>query len=123
MTTVHYSTAFLNYNFIIILTLVGIYLVSSFYIFEIELNAYLSFLVKMLYNIFMYIYVFIIHMCIYVYTHIYACMQSCLLGISSVQVSRSVVSNSLRPLELQHTKSPCPSPTPEVHSNSCPSSR
>ena len=30
-----------------------------------------------------------------------------------VQFSRSVVSNSLRPHELQHTRPPCPSPTPE----------
>ena len=41
----------------------------------------------------------------------------------SVQFSRSVVSNSLRPHELQHSRPPCPSPTPGVHSNSCPSSR
>ena len=42
---------------------------------------------------------------------------------SSVQCSRSVVSNSLRPHELQHARPPCPSPTPGVHSNSCPPSR
>ena len=42
---------------------------------------------------------------------------------SSVQFSHSVVSNSLRPLELQHTRPPYPSPTPGVHSNSRPSSR
>ena len=42
---------------------------------------------------------------------------------SSVQFSRSVVSNSLRPHELQHTRPPCPSPTPRVHPNSCPLSR
>ena len=42
---------------------------------------------------------------------------------SSVQFSGSVVSDSLRPHELQHTRPPCPSPTPGVHSNSCPSSR
>ena len=41
---------------------------------------------------------------------------------SSVQFSHSVVSNSLWPHELQHTRSPCPSPTPGVHPNSCPSS-
>ena len=41
---------------------------------------------------------------------------------SSVQSSRSVVSDSLRPHELQHTRPPCPSPTPGVHSNSRPSS-
>ena len=46
--------------------------------------------------------------------------KKCLLGtklvFSSVQFSRSVVSNSLRPNELQHTRLPCPSPTPRVHS-------
>ena len=39
---------------------------------------------------------------------------------SSVQFSCSVVSHSLRPHELQHARPPCPSPTPGVHSNSCP---
>ena len=43
--------------------------------------------------------------------------------ISSVQFSCSVMSDSLRPHELQHARPPCPSPTPGVHSNSCPSSR
>ena len=38
---------------------------------------------------------------------------------SSVQFSRSVVSDSLRPHGLQHTRLPCPSPTPIVYSNSC----
>ena len=42
---------------------------------------------------------------------------------SSVQFSRSVVSNSLRPHESQHARPPCPSPTPGVHSNSHPSSQ
>ena len=42
---------------------------------------------------------------------------------SSVQFSRSVVSDSLRPHESQHARPPCPSPTPKVYSNSCPSSR
>ena len=41
---------------------------------------------------------------------------------SWVQSSRSVVSDSLRPHELQHSRPPCSSPTPGVHSNSCPSS-
>ena len=40
----------------------------------------------------------------------------------SVQFSCSVVSDSLRPHELQHARPPCPSPTPAVHSNSHPSS-
>ena len=40
----------------------------------------------------------------------------------SVQFNCSVMSNSLRPHESQHTKPPCPSQTPRVYSNSCPSS-
>ena len=43
-------------------------------------------------------------------------------GISSVQFSRSVMSDSLRPHESQHARPPCPSPTPGVHSDSRPSS-
>ena len=42
---------------------------------------------------------------------------------SSVQFSRSVMSDSLRPHESQHARPPCPSPTPRVHSNSRPSSQ
>ena len=42
---------------------------------------------------------------------------------SSVQFSRSVVSDSLRPHESQHARPPCSSPTPGVYSNSCPLSR
>ena len=41
----------------------------------------------------------------------------------SVQFSRSVVSDSLQPHESQHARPPCPSPTPGVYSDSCPSSR
>ena len=43
--------------------------------------------------------------------------------ISSVQFSRSVVSDSLGPHESQHTRPPCPSPTPGVYPNSCPLSQ
>ena len=43
--------------------------------------------------------------------------------ISLVQFSHSVVSDSLRPHESQHTRPPCPSPTPGVHSDSCPLSQ
>ena len=39
---------------------------------------------------------------------------------SSVQFSHSAVSDSLWPHGLQHTRPPCPSPTPRVYSNSCP---
>ena len=41
-------------------------------------------------------------------------------NISSVQFSRSVVSNSLPPHELQHARPPCPLPTAWVYPNSCP---
>ena len=40
--------------------------------------------------------------------------------ISSVQFSRSAVSDSLRPHELQHARPPCPTPTPRAYPNSCP---
>ena len=40
--------------------------------------------------------------------------------ISSVQFSLSVMSDSLQSQESQHTRPPCPSPTPGVHSSSCP---
>ena len=43
--------------------------------------------------------------------------------LSSVQFSRSVVSDALWPHGLQHARPPCPSPTPRVCSNSCPLSR
>ena len=42
--------------------------------------------------------------------------------VQTVQFSRSVVSDSLRPHEPQHARPPCPSPTPRVHPNPCPSS-
>ena len=46
----------------------------------------------------------------------------CIVQFSSVQFSQSVVSDSLRPHELQHTRPLCPLPTPGVHPNPCPSS-
>ena len=42
-------------------------------------------------------------------------------GFRSDHISHSVVSDSLRPHELQHARPPCPSPTPRVHSDSRPS--
>ena len=45
------------------------------------------------------------------------------LFFSSVQFSRSVVSDSSRPHESQHARPPWPSPTPTVHSDSSPSSQ
>ena len=56
---------------------------------------------------------------------VYMCLEvwsGFLVDSISVQFSHSVVSNSLRPHESQHARPPCPSPTPGVHSNSCPSS-
>ena len=44
-------------------------------------------------------------------------------ALSSVQFSCSVVSNSLRPHGLQHTKPSCPSATPSAYTNSCPLSQ
>ena len=44
----------------------------------------------------------------------------CIIFWSSVQFSHLVVSDSLRPHELQHARPPCPSPTPRAYSNSCP---
>ena len=55
-----------------------------------------------------------VHRCVCVYVHIYIHIYI------SVQFSCSVMSNSLRPHGLQHTRPPCPSPTPRVYSNSCP---
>ena len=43
-----------------------------------------------------------------------------LISGSSVQFSGSVTFNSLRLHGLQHTRPPCPKPTPRVYSNSCP---
>ena len=54
------------------------------------------------------------------------CSNYCTLHSSHIladQISRSVVSNSLRPHESQHARPPCPSPTPGVHSDSRPSSQ
>ena len=46
-----------------------------------------------------------------------------LISVQSVQFSCKVVSGSLWPHESQHARPPCPSPSPGVHSNSCPSSQ
>ena len=51
------------------------------------------------------------------------CDSNCEVQFSSVQFSCSVVSDSLRPRELQHTRPPCPSPTPRVYLNSWPLSQ
>ena len=46
-----------------------------------------------------------------------------LLQLSSFQFTHSVVSDSLQPHGSQYARPPCPSPTPGVYSNSCPSSQ
>ena len=50
-------------------------------------------------------------------------LSTLLLSFSSVHFSRSVMSDSLWPQELQHARPPCPSLTPGVHSDSHPSSQ
>ena len=68
-------------------------------------------------------------MMIYIFNYVYSqvdlyfCSHTGLHIISSVQFSHSVASDSLQPHESQHARPPCPSPTPRVHSNSCPSSQ
>ena len=67
------------------------------------------------------IYLYYYYIYIYIYIHIHTGIYRCIyIYIYSIQFSHSVVSDSLRPHELQHTRPPCPSPTPGVHSNSCP---
>ena len=51
------------------------------------------------------------------------CCENRTLLHCSVQFSHTVMSDSLQPHELQHTRPPCPSPTPRVHPNPCPSSQ
>ena len=55
------------------------------------------------------------------YQNIHNCI--CFSFIFSVQFSHSVMSNSLRPHELQHSRPHCPLPTPRGHTNSRPSSQ
>ena len=50
-------------------------------------------------------------------------MASSPIQVSSVQFSRSVMSDSLRPHESQHARPCCPSPTPRVYSDPCPLSQ
>ena len=61
----------------------------------------------------------IIYLCVCMYVYICLCVSLYM----SVQFSCSVMSDSLRPHELQHSRPPCPSPTPGVHSDSRPLSQ
>ena len=54
---------------------------------------------------------------------LYSVLQGLICPFSSIQFSRSVMSNSLWHHELQHSRPPCLSPTPGVHPNSCPLSQ
>ena len=49
-------------------------------------------------------------------------MKPFILLFSLVQFSRSVMSDSMQPHESQYARPPCPSTSPGVHSDSCPSS-
>ena len=73
-------------------------------------------------HIYRYIY---LYMCVYVYMclSIYVRCIHMYTSVQSVQFSCSVVSDSLRPHESQHARPPCPSLTPRVYSNPCPSSQ
>ena len=67
----------------------------------------------------MYLYITLLLVC----SHYHEYVDGGKFCISSVQFSRSLVSNSLLPHGLQHTRLPCPSPTPGVYSNSWPLSQ
>ena len=58
-----------------------------------------------------------------IFVCLFPMLQFSSVQFSSVQFSLLVVSNSLRPHESQHARPPCPSPSPGVHSDSCPSSQ
>ena len=92
--------------------------------------------IKKMWNI--YIYIFCVYIYIYICIHTQNTAQQFLKedeilpfvttwmdlsAFHSVQFSRSVVSNSLLPHGLQHTRLPCPSPTPGAYSDSCLSSQ
>ena len=62
--------------------------------------------------------------CVFLFLTYFTLYQgSRFIHLSSVQFSRSVMSDSLRPHGLQHARPPCPPPTPGVNLNSCPLSR
>ena len=54
---------------------------------------------------------------------VWAFSTFCFWSFNSVQFSCSIVSDSLRPHELQHSRPPCLSPTPRVYPDSCALSR
>ena len=60
---------------------------------------------------------------IYLISYYYSHCSFLYISFRSDKISRSVVSDSLRPHESQHARPPCPSPTPGVHWDSHPSSQ
>ena len=66
-------------------------------------------------------YTYITYIVYYIYIYL-RLLKITLVPYLMAQFSYSVMSNFLQPHGLQHTRLPCPSPTPGVHSNSCPSS-
>ena len=66
-------------------------------------------------NTFFYKALYYIYSVIYTHLSIFIYQKTLLLLFRSDQISSSVVSDSLRPHELQHARPPCPSPTPGVH--------
>ena len=56
-------------------------------------------------------------------SHVRGLITYLITKLSSVQFSHSVVSDALQPHKSQHTRPPCPSPTPRACSNPCSSSR
>ena len=68
-----------------------------------------------------YSFIFFIHSSVGRHLGFFHVLPAIVVLLNSVQ--SSVMSDSLQPPELQHARPPCPSPTPGVYSNSCPSSR
>ena len=78
--------------------------------------------------IYLFIYLFFYFTILYWFCHTWLAISMTIIChnnmyFSSVQLSHSVVSDSLQPHALQHTKLPCPSPTPRAYSNSYPLSQ
>ena len=80
----------------------------------------------------MFLYVYVNYIYWYIYTHMYTCTSVWYINFIYinqfgaflvVQFTHSVIPDSLLPHEPQHARPPCPSPTPRVHPNPCPSSR
>ena len=62
-------------------------------------------------------------LCLSDWTELFSPLCNWCVNVSSVQFSCSVLSDSLRPHELQHTRPPCPTPIPGAYPNSCPLSQ